>query len=176
MRLVVHLLLAGVLACSGSVTEAPGGTGDAGASAAGSGGADAGAAGSAPPDSGPGWTVPPGQTYSAVSCEDGEMLLFVEIWPDAASECNPSPGVTDLLVLGIRGWDGEPGTFAVGVETAKGTAHAGSSLDAEDAEGAITVEPFAGTPRWLSWDLSVGEGRTDLGTCGHFEAYPCPAP
>ncbi|WP_437995430.1 hypothetical protein WMF26_29525 [Sorangium sp. So ce185] len=100
-------------------------------------------------------------------------MLFVEIWPDAASACVPSSNVNteDVLVLGIGDWDGQPGTFVVDVETPRGTARARRGLD--EVEGEITVEPFVGTPSGLSWDLSVGSGSTDLAACGHFEVTSC---
>jgi hypothetical protein len=168
------LVIAMVLGCGGSVTTAPDGSGGSGAaSSSSSGAADAGAGASAV-DAGPGWTVPPGQTHSRVDCDEEQMLLFVEIWPTAESECLPSPAVTDLLVLGISEWDGSPGTFVVGQPTAHGTAHASTGID--ETEGSITVEPFVGTPRWLAWELSAGEGRTDLGLCGKFDEFPCVPP
>ncbi|WP_437605142.1 hypothetical protein WMF20_28670 [Sorangium sp. So ce834] len=117
--------------------------------------------------------VPPGQIFSQTSCGGGGLVLFVEIWPDAVSACTPSPRLNpeDVLVVGIGGWDGQPGTFTVGVETPQGTARAMIGID--EVEGTITVEPFVGTPSGLSWDLSVGSGSTDLATCGHFEVTSC---
>ncbi|XXX72346.1 hypothetical protein WMF30_32330 [Sorangium sp. So ce134] len=148
-------------------SEGSGGSGGSGSSSSGAGAAqDAG-----PGDAGPSWMVPPGQTFSRTSCEEGGLQLFVEIWPDAVSACAPPPDVQDILVMGIGGWDGRPGTFIVGVEMPQGTARALFGIN--EVEGKITVEPFVGTPSGLSWDLSVGSGSTDLTACGHFEVISC---
>ncbi|XYI03660.1 hypothetical protein ACMHYB_29400 [Sorangium sp. So ce1128] len=153
-------------------SEGSGGSGGSGSNSSGAGAAqDAG-----PGDAGPSWTVPPGQTFSETSCEEGGLLLFVEIWPDAGSACVPTPDVEDVLVMGIEGWDGQPGTFIVGVETPQGTAHAVFDLGIDEVYGKITVEPFVGTPSGLSWDLSVGSGSTDLAVCGRFEVTSCVPP
>ncbi|WP_437933673.1 hypothetical protein [Sorangium sp. So ce341] len=100
-------------------------------------------------------------------------MLFIEIWPAASSACAPSPELNpeDVLVMGIVDWDGQPGTFVVGVETPQGTARA--MRGADEVEGKITVQPFVGTPSGLSWDLSVGTGSTDLAACGRFEVTSC---
>ncbi|WP_437821209.1 hypothetical protein [Sorangium sp. So ce1078] len=150
-------------------SEGSGGSGGSGSNSSGAGAAqDAG-----PGDAGPSWMVPPGQTFSYTNCNESGLVLFVEIWPDAVSACSAPPNVNpeDVLVMGIAGWDGQPGTFIVGVETPQGTARARIGLD--EVEGKITIEPFVGTPSGLSWDLSVGSGSTDLATCGHFEVTPC---
>jgi hypothetical protein len=123
----------------------------------------------------PAWTVPPDRTYSHIACgdEEDEPLLFIEIWP-AGENCIAQPTVEDVLVLGILNWDGEPGTFVLGVETPHGTAQAGmSGLSLERTTGTITVEPYVGTPSAIAWDLSIGAGRTDLSVCGHFDDFPC---
>ncbi|WP_437547463.1 hypothetical protein WME97_45955 [Sorangium sp. So ce367] len=148
-------------------SEGSGGSGGSGSNSSGAGAAQ----GAGPGDAGPSWTVPPGQTFSYTSCEESGLLLFVEIWPDAGSVCVPTPEVQDVLVVGIAGWDGQPGTFIVGVETPQGTARAVFGID--EVEGKITVEPFVGSPSGFSWDLSIGSGSTDLAACGEFEVTSC---
>lgn len=169
MRLLGWLMLQALIVCgcSPSVLHTP--SGDAGTSSAGSGGADAGVA-----DAGVEWTHDPGQTFSSITCKEDGMLLLVEVWPTGTA-CTPDPAATDVLVLGIDAWDGEPHTFQLGQETPHGTAHATLGVPGP-LEGTITVEPFAEAPRWISWDLSEAAGRTDLGLCGHFDDYPCPLP
>ncbi|WP_437313130.1 hypothetical protein [Sorangium sp. So ce385] len=150
-------------------SEGSGGGGGSGSSSSSAGASeDAG-----PGGAGPSRMVPPGQTFSLTRCGEGGLVLFVEIWPGAASACVASPDVNleEVLVTGIVGWDGEPGTFIVDVETPRGTARA--RIGPDEVEGTITVEPFVGTPSGLSWDLSVGSGSTDLATCGHFEITSC---
>jgi hypothetical protein len=108
-----------------------------------------------------------------VSCaDDGGALLFVEVWPSAPSACVPPPRVEEVLVLGVDGWNGQPGTFVVGEETPNGLAMASSGT--EPVTGTITIEPFVLTPSVIAWDLSVGSGRTDLGVCGKLDDFPCP--
>ncbi|WP_437720446.1 hypothetical protein [Sorangium sp. So ce861] len=157
--------------------EAGSSEGSGGSDGSGSTSSSAGAAQDAGPgDAGPSWVVPPGQTFSQTRCGGGGLVLFVEIWPDAGSACAPPPELNpeDVLVMGIGGWDGQPGTFIVGVETPQGTARATMGID--EVEGKITVEPFVGTPSRLSWDLSVGSGSTDLAACGRFEVTSCALP
>lgn len=164
------------LAPEAGSSEGSGGSGGSGSNSSGAGAAqDAG-----PGDAGPRWTVPPGQIYSYTSCEEDGLFLYVEIGPDAGPICVPTPDVDGVLVMGIRGWDGQPGTFIIGAETPQGTAHAGFEFD--KVEGKITVEPFGGVPTGFSWDLSVGSvgsvrtdlaGRADLAVCGRFEVTSC---
>ena len=162
-----------VLGCAGSVVGSP----DSGGGGAAEGSPDAGDyPDSGSPDAGPGWTVPPGQTYADDHCVDGEKRLWVEIYSEAPAECVVPVDVNDTLLLAISAWDGAPGSFTVGEETIHGTAHAAHFTDTgneEEVEGTITVEPYRGTPRWISWALSVAEGRTDLGACGKFDDAPC---
>ncbi|WP_437905694.1 hypothetical protein WME95_46775 [Sorangium sp. So ce327] len=148
-------------------SDGSGGSGGSGSNSSGAGAAQ----GAGPGDAGPSWTVPPGQAFSYTSCEEGGLLLFVEIWPDAGPVCVPTPDAQDVLVVGITGWDGQPGTFIVGVETPQGTARAVFGID--KVEGKITVEPFVGSPSGFSWDLSVGSGSTDIAACGEFEVTSC---
>ncbi|XXT21120.1 hypothetical protein WME94_06060 [Sorangium sp. So ce429] len=159
--------------CAAKVSHEP--DSGAGTSSTGSGGAGAGAADAA--EAGVEWTHDPGKTFSYVGCKDHGMVLFVEIWPTGAA-CTPEPFplLDDVLVLVIAGWDGAPGTYTIGEQTAHGTAGATFAGPPEQLEGTITVEPFAEAPRWISWELSMAEGRTDLGLCGHFDDYPCATP
>ncbi|WP_437964340.1 hypothetical protein WMF04_32090 [Sorangium sp. So ce260] len=162
-------MIAAPEAGSSEGSEGSGGSGGSGSNSSGAGASqDAG-----PGDAGPSWTVPPGQTFSETICKEDGLLLFVEIWPDAGSACVPTPYVQGVLVMGIGGWDGKPGTFIVGVETPQGTARALFESGIDKVEGKITVEPFVGTPSGFSWDLSVGSGSTDLSTCGRFEVTSC---
>jgi hypothetical protein len=159
-----------VLGCGGSVAVLPdegGGMGGQGGTAPGGGGAGG--------DGSPALTHPPAQTYSDVTCKKDGMRLFVEIWPDAESQCVPTPDVVvgSILVMGIQGWDGTPGAYGVGEETLHGVALAAAVPGPETIEGTITIAPFGATPSVLSWDLSVGSGSTDLALCGHFELFPC---
>jgi hypothetical protein len=174
-RAVATLVL--VSACGGSVEVAglgsnPGGGGAGGAGSGGAGSGGAGGSAAAGGDDVP-WTHDPGRTFSQATCEADGMQLYVELWPSGEA-CVGEPDVdpADVLALGISRWDGEPGTYAIGEETVHGIAHAGG-VGYGEIDGTITMEPFAATPRWLSWQLSVGEGRTDLGPCGHFDDYGC---
>ncbi|WP_437592319.1 hypothetical protein [Sorangium sp. So ce1000] len=151
---------------------------DHGASDGGGGGTSApgdGSSDTSSSSSSPGWTVPPDRIYSHIVCHDepADSTLYVEISP-MASSCQPEATlVDDLLVFGIVRWDGQPGTFTLGVETPHGMAQAllGSRLDA--LTGTLTIEPYVGTPSAVAWDLSVGAGRTDLSVCGRFDDFPC---
>lgn len=175
--LLVGLVILTSMACGCAPEVSQGPAGSAGTSSTGSGGADAGGADAGAADAAAEWTHDPGETYSSIMCKDDGMQLFVELWPPSAqSACVPDPAVSDVLVLGIEGWDGEPGTFVLGEETEHGTAQAGYSLSLDPLEGTLTVEPFAETPQWISWELSVDSGRTDLGLCGKFSKFPCATP
>lgn len=121
------------------------------------------------------WTVPPDRVSSYLDCENANEgpLLFVEVLKDGGG-CAPPPDVTDVLVLGIAGWTGQPGTFTVGVPTPQGEALAAlAPLGPDEISGTITIEPFVDSPGAIAWDLSVGAGRTDLSVCGNLEDYPC---
>jgi hypothetical protein len=161
-------------ACNSTVivqAEGGGGSGGDGSSGPSTGSGDTSSSSSSSP-----WTVPPDRGYSSVICGDEpyEPMLFVEIWPVGAG-CLAPPDLWDgIILLGIQKWDGSPGTFTVDVETPHGVAIAGlSDLSDEVITGTITVEPFEGAPSAISWDLSIGAGRTDLSVCGHFENFPC---
>ncbi|WP_437742673.1 hypothetical protein WMF39_45305 [Sorangium sp. So ce1504] len=141
-----------------------------GTSAPGAGGGDASSSSSSP-----GWTVPPDRTYSHIDCDDdpADPTLFVEIWPAGSGCLAPATIVDDVLVFGILRWDGQPGTFTLGVETPHGMAQAGMVSQPDPITGTLTIEPYVGTPSAIAWDLSVDAGRTDLSVCGHFDAFPC---
>jgi hypothetical protein len=161
-------------ACDSTVIVRDDGTG-AGGGGSGTSTSSSGSGATAVASTSAGWTVAPDRTFSYVDCDsqNAAPLLFVEIWADGVG-CVANPGLTDVLVLGITGWDGQPGTFTVGVETPQGLAHATTtSLGPDPIPGTITVEPFVGTPGAIAWDLSIGAGRTDLSVCGQFEEYPC---
>ncbi|WP_437707144.1 hypothetical protein WMF45_25810 [Sorangium sp. So ce448] len=125
--------------------------------------------------SSPGWTVPPDRVYSHIECGDeaAGTTLFMEISPRGSS-CLPAPDVLDdVLVFGIVRWDGQPGTFTLGVETPHGMAQAARGLQPDRLTGTLTIVPYVGTPSVVAWDLSVGAGRTDLSVCGRFDDFPC---
>jgi hypothetical protein len=172
MRLVASCLV--LVACRGSVLV-EGGSSDPGAAGADGGGGSGAAPAAGGAGAGVEWTHDPAQTYSGVTCERDGMVLLVEIWPGGAA-CVSDRFVRpeDVLVLVLGDWDGQPGTYTIGDETVHGTA--GARGIAEGSEGTITVEPFADTPRWFSWMLSVAEGRTDLGPCGQFDDFGCVEP
>ena len=174
VRLAPILALLGASACDSTViVEDPGAGGANGSSAISGSGTTSGSGSSS---SGPMWTVPPDRVFSYVDCDyaDKGTLLFVEVWKEGSACSAPPQAVDGILVLGIEGWDGQPGTFTLGVETPQGKAGAGMSpLMSEDIAGTLTVETFVGTPSAISWDLSVGAGRTDLSACGNFDAFPC---
>ncbi|WP_437739014.1 hypothetical protein WME73_25545 [Sorangium sp. So ce302] len=147
-----------------------GGDGDGGTSAPGGGSSDTSSSSSSP-----GWTVPPDRVYSYIDCGDetADSTLFVEISP-RGSGCLPAADVLDdVLVFGIVRWDGQPGTFTLGVETPHGMALAARGLQPDPLIGTLTIEPYVGTPSAIAWDLSVGAGRTDLSVCGRFDDFPC---
>ncbi|WP_434042910.1 MULTISPECIES: hypothetical protein [Sorangium] len=147
-----------------------GGGGDGGTSAPGAGSSDTSSSSSSP-----GWTVPPDRTYSHIECDDesADATLYVEISP-AATGCLPPGDVgDDVLVFGLQRWDGQPGTFTLGVETPHGMAYAVMGFPDDSLTGTITIEPYVGTPSAIAWDLSVGAGRTDLSVCGRFNDFPC---
>ncbi|CAN94756.1 hypothetical protein predicted by Glimmer/Critica [Sorangium cellulosum So ce56] len=119
--------------------------------------------------------MPPDRVYSYIDCGDepAGSTLFVEISP-RGSGCLPAPDVVDdVLVFGIVRWDGQPGTFTLGVETPHGMALASRGLQPNPLTGTLTIEPYAGAPSAIAWDLSVGAGRTDLSVCGRFDDFPC---
>jgi hypothetical protein len=171
MRLALSLAAVTLLACGATVIEQPA-DGGGGQSTGDGGSADGGG-----PDGGGGsaWTVWPGQTYSHTHCDDwNQLLLLVEIWPEAEIECVLPAHVADALVLVIEAWDGSAGTFTVGEPTVHGAAHATQFPAPKVVTGTITIEPYADTPRGIAWDLDVGAGRTDLGPCGRFDELSCP--
>ncbi|WP_437540637.1 hypothetical protein WME97_24950 [Sorangium sp. So ce367] len=144
------------------------GDGDGGTSAPGAGGSDTSSSSSSP-----GWTVPPDRVYSHIDCEPAGSTLLVELSP-RSSGCVPAADVLDdVLVFGIVRWDGQPGTFTLGVETPHGVALAARGLQPDLVTGTLTIEPYVGTPSAIAWDLSVGAGRTDLSVCGRFDDFPC---
>jgi hypothetical protein len=138
--------------------------------------ADAGVArdSASAPDAG--LTVPPESLWAQVTCEDGGTArLFVEVYPDGVvSECVPEASITDLIVLGIDGWDGLAGSFVLGEPSPRGRAGLGVGISSDPPTGTLTVEPFDERPHFVSWDSSAGEGRVDLGLCGRIERLPCP--
>ncbi|WP_437898486.1 hypothetical protein [Sorangium sp. So ce124] len=149
-----------------------------GASGGGGGGTSAPGAGSSDTSSSSSpavWTVPPDRTYSHIDCGDelANPTLFVEIWPDGSGCLAPATIEDDVLVFGIVRWDGQPGTFTLGVETPHGVAQAAMGLQPDPITGTLTVEPYVGAPSAIAWDLSVGAGRTELSICGHFDGFPC---
>ena len=177
--MVRSVLIGGLLAmtaCDSTViVEGTGGGGASAGPSSASSADSASASNATSSSSGPTWTVPPDRVYSYVDCEyqDVGTLLAVEVW-DLGAACAPPPPSDSVLVLGIVGWDGQPGTFTVGVETPQGLGLAGKApLMSDEITGTITVEPFVGTPSGIAWDLSVGAGRTDLSVCGQFDAFPC---
>lgn len=175
-RMVWVVLLGALLfasACGGSVIVPEDGNGESdggGTSAPGAGGNDTSNSSSSPD-----WTVPPDRTYSHIDCGDDPAAptLFVEIWPEGSGCLASATLVEDVLVFGIQRWDGQPGTFTLGVETPHGTARAGMVSQPDPITGTLTVEPYVGRPSAVAWDLSVGAGRTDLSVCGHFDDFPC---
>ncbi len=172
LRSVVLGVLVFASSCDSTVIRRGDHGGGGGASDDAASGPTTGAGDSSGSSATPPWTVSPEQVFSDVACDD-EPLLFIEVWPAAASACVAPPGldVDDILVLGIEGWDGEPGTFPIDEETPHGVARAKRGLDA--LTGTLTVEPYVGTPSAISWNLSVGAGRTDLSVCGKLDELPC---
>lgn len=154
---------------SGAAGSAGGGAVQGGA---GQGGAPQGGAGGGVPE----WTVWPGQIYAAAPCEEETGLrdLLVELWPYADEACLPPVEVASVPVLGITDWDGSPGTYPFGVDTAHGKAGASDGLD--PVEGWLTVEPYQTTPGWIEWEMSGEPGRTDLSLCGKWMSFACRAP
>lgn len=165
------IVLLSASACESTVVVRADGGGGAGSASSGVSSATSVTSSSSSPT----WTVPPDRVYSYLDCENADVgpLLFVEVLSDGAG-CTPPPDVTEVLVLGIAHWDGQPGTFTVGVATPQGEALASlAPLGSDEISGTITVEPFADTPGAIAWDLSVGVGRTDLSVCGNFQDFPC---
>jgi len=172
-RVVARCVVGAVVFASGCestvVVREDGGGGDGSGSGASSATSVTGSASSSM------WTVPPDRVYSYLDCENANEgpLLFVEVLEDGGG-CAPPPNVTDVLVLGIARWSGQPGTFTVGVPTPQGEALAAlAPLGPDGISGTITIEPFVGSPGAIAWDLSVGAGRTDLSVCGNLDDYPC---
>ncbi|WP_437827444.1 hypothetical protein [Sorangium sp. So ce1153] len=177
---MVWVVLLGALlfasACDSSVIVpeeghgASDGGGDGGTSASGAGSSDTSSSSSSP-----GRTVPPDRTYSRIDCDDepASSTLFVEIWPEGSGCGDPPANADGVLVLGLLRWDGQPGTFTLGVETPHGMAQAGMGFELDPLTGTLTIEPYVGRPSAIAWDLSVGAGRTNLSVCGHFDDFPC---
>lgn len=122
------------------------------------------------PDAGRTLTVPIERTWSQLTRSDGRFSLLVEVYPVAVGSCAPSAAVSeDLLALGLVGWDGRAGTFPFGVETARGRAMLSIGLREREVKGSLTIEPFAGKPRYVTYETdTLGGGTLDISRCEDF--------
>lgn len=177
-------LLTGATACGPSLLLPEGDLGD-GSSEDGSstvpGALDSGSTTTDPGDSTTGSppptpTLAPTLTYGWAECTPTDPMLFTMSFVDGRSitVCeNPGGFSTDLLVAGIRPWDGEAGTFAVS-ESGPGYVALG---DGSSQAGTLRLEVSAPwQPTFLTVEAMTSDGPIsyilDVGTCYEFEGPP----
>jgi hypothetical protein len=131
-------------------------------------------------DTGVGELVPPESVLTSVTCNQGDMLLLVEVLLEGEiQDCLPPPSLENELLIGIPDWSGLPGTFVVGPD---GPALASLATGLEELTGTITLEVWAPThPSVMTVDLVGASGLTfegvlDLGLCMKQNEAPCEEP
>lgn len=116
-------------------------------------------------------TGPPrDRSWAEVIRDDRGLRLLIEVYREPLAECAPPLDVdpNDLVLIGIRAWDGSAGTFPIGVATPHGTAQ--FAVGTDGASGTVTIEPFAGRPRVVTYETDRASGAIDVSRCGNFDA------
>ncbi len=125
---------------------------------------------------GDGLLVPPDSVITTIDCLPGgvEMLFIEASLVGPYVDCLPPAEIEGYVYFRFDGWDGMPGTFAVGPD---GPAMAMIGTD-EDVTGTLSVEVWAPYhPSFATIDFTSPsahlQGVLDLQTCTPINDAPC---
>ena len=111
-----------------------------------------------------------------MSCgDDGTIDWVVEVHVESSFDgCSPSPDPSEVLLVGIDGWDGEADTYVIG----EGAAVALYGL--EPLSGTFTLDissPYHPSDFTYEFtgDTEMLVGAMDLSPCSYVDELPCEA-